>query len=72
MERTISVKLTLEQLESLLALADNQLFRMKFIDTKMPGYTSRPHNLQVATSAVQVLQEAFKSAKGFGAKTKTA
>ena len=46
-------------------LAENQLFRMKFIDPKMPGHRANPEMLQLAKAAVQVLQDAFKKAKGF-------
>jgi hypothetical protein len=64
----IPVKLSLEELQALLEMVENQLFRMKFIDSKMPGYKPNPERQRAATSAVSTLQEAFKSAKGFKAK----
>lgn len=66
--RKISVALTLDEMQAILTLAENQLFRVKHIDPKMPGYIVHPEELQVASSAVQVLAEAVKNAKQ--AKTK--
>ena len=66
--KKISVELTLEELQAILTLADHQLFRVKYIDPKMPGYVSRPDELRAANSAVQVLQDAVKTAKGIQAK----
>ncbi len=61
--KKISVSLSLEELQALVTLADNQLFRVKYIDPKMPGYVVQPKQLEVASSAVQVLGEALKAAK---------
>ena len=66
--KKIAVHLTLDELETILAMADNQLFRIKYIDSKMPGHRSHPEELRAAQSAVQVLQDAFKEAKGFTTK----
>jgi len=62
--KKISIKLTWEELQAIRTLAENQLFRVKYIDPKMPGYVSRPNELQNANSAVQVLQDALKTARG--------
>jgi hypothetical protein len=72
MTKKISVSLSLEQLQSLLTLAENQLFRVKHIDPKMPGYIVRPEELEVATSAVGIIGEALKTAKQAKLKTVTA
>jgi hypothetical protein len=61
----IPVKLTLDELQALLEMVENQLFRMKFIDSKIPGHKENPEKQRVASSAVSTLQEAFKKAKGF-------
>jgi hypothetical protein len=63
--KKIVVGFSLEELETLLALADNQLFRMKFIDSKLPGHTGRPEELKNAQALVQRLKDVFKDAKGF-------
>ena len=63
--KKLSVQFTLEELQALLELVDNQLFRMKYIDSKVPGYKSDPEKLKSATSAVQALKDTFKTAKGF-------
>ena len=64
----IAVQLTIEELQELLELVDNQLFRMKFIDPKIPGFKNNPEKLQAANSAVQTLREAFRKGKGFKTK----
>ena len=63
--KKLSVQLTLEELQELLELVDNQLFRMKYIDPKIPGHKTNPEKLRAATSAVQALRDTFKTAKGF-------
>jgi len=63
--KKLSVQFTVEELQALLELVDNQLFRMKYIDSKVPGYKSDPEKLKAATTAVQNLKETFKTAKGF-------
>jgi hypothetical protein len=58
--KKINVQFTAEELRALLRLSDNQFFRLKYIDPKMPGYKVDPDELRAAQSAVQVLQEALK------------
>ncbi len=70
--RKISVTLTLDQLQALLTLAENQLFRIKHIDPKIPGYIVHPEQLEISNSALQVLSEALKVAKQPKAKTVSA
>ncbi|MBL8293272.1 MAG: hypothetical protein JNN08_15605 [Bryobacterales bacterium] len=67
--KKIAVQFTVEELQALLTLADNQLFRMKFIDPKIPGYRNRPDELRAAQSAVQTLQESLNKEKGRVPKT---
>ena len=69
--KKISVALTLDELQALVTLADNQLFRVKYIDPKMPGYIIHPEELEVANSALQILSEALKSAKEVKTRTAT-
>jgi hypothetical protein len=61
----ITIAFTVEELQALLTLADNQFFRMKYIDPKIPGHKERPDELRAAQSAVQLLQNAVKAEKGF-------
>lgn len=63
--KKLTVQFTLEELQELLELVDNQLFRMKYIDSKIPGHKPNPDKLRAATSAVQTLRDTFKTAKGF-------
>ena len=61
----ISVKFSVEEIQALLELVENQLFRVKFIDTKLPGHKVNPEKLRHSSAAVSSLQEALKRAKGF-------
>jgi hypothetical protein len=63
--RKIMVQLTAEELRALVKLSDNQFFRLKYIDPKMPGYKADQEELRTAQSAVRVLQDALKKEKGF-------
>jgi len=60
----IGIELTLEELQALVTLANNQFFRMKYIDPKIPGHKERPDELRAAQSAVQVLENTLKAKKG--------
>jgi hypothetical protein len=60
----VSLKMSAEEAQALLELVDNQLFRMKFIDPKIPGHKENPDRLRLATVAVNRLKEAFRTAKG--------
>ena len=60
----ISVEFSLEQLQAIVVLANNQLFRVKYIDPKMPGHVNRPEELAISKEAVQVVEAALNKAKG--------
>ena len=59
-----SVEFSLEQLQALVTLADNQLFRVKYIDPKMPGHVNRPEELEISKQAVMLVRTALDAAKG--------
>jgi len=61
----IPVKLSVDEIQALLEMVENQLFRMKFIDTKLPGHKANPEKIKHSGSAVSTLQEALKRAKGY-------
>lgn len=61
----ITVQLTTQELQALLKLTENQFFRIKYLDPKMPGYKSHPEELEAAHSAVHALQSALRKEKGF-------
>ena len=64
----ISLRMSVDEVQALLELVDNQLFRMKFIDPKIPGHKHNPERLRLATTAVNRLKESFRSAKGIKAR----
>jgi hypothetical protein len=64
----ISVQFTLEQLQAIVVLANDQLFRVKYIDPKMPGHFNRPDQLEISKEAVQVVEAALNRAKGIKAR----
>jgi hypothetical protein len=45
-------------------LIENQLFRMKYIDPKIPGHRVDAERLGLANSAVNRIREALHKAKG--------
>jgi hypothetical protein len=49
----IPVKLSLEEIRALLEMVENQLFRMKFIDSKMPGHKANPEKQRVVVLGCQ-------------------
>jgi hypothetical protein len=67
--RKIKIELTVEELQALVTLTENQFFRIKFLDPKMPGYKARPEELKAARSAVATIHEALNEEKGFTGKT---
>ena len=60
---SISLSLTVDQIKALLQISQNQIFRLKFLDPKMPGYKARPGELEAAESAVQALMAALKEGR---------
>ena len=56
--------MSVDEVQALLELVDNQLFRMKFIDSKIPGHKGSPEKLRLATAAVSRLKDGFQRAKG--------
>ena len=56
----LNLKLTVDEVKALLQISRNQIFRMKFLDPKMPGYKAHPGELEAAESAVKVLEAALK------------
>jgi hypothetical protein len=63
--KKISVQLTFEELQTLVTMADNQLFRIKYIDSKIPGNIRNPETLRAAQAATEILQDALRREKGF-------
>jgi hypothetical protein len=60
----VAIKMSAEELRALLEMVDNQLFRMKYIDSKIPGHQKNPEELKLAAGAVGILREAFNRARG--------
>jgi hypothetical protein len=52
----INLKLSLDELRLLAALAADQLFRKQFIDPKMPGYRAKPEEMKLGKTLVARLQ----------------
>jgi uncharacterized protein (DUF2164 family) len=67
--KKISVQFTFEELQAAVTLASDQMFRVKYIDPKMPGYVSNQGKLDASKAALQALQDALEVAKGLNAKT---
>ena len=52
--------LSSEELKALATLAENQFFRMRYIDPKMPGYSIEPETFRASQSAVAILSDAIR------------
>jgi hypothetical protein len=52
--------LTAEQVKALLQITQNQLFRLKFLDPKMPGYKPRLGELENVESSIRILEGALR------------
>ena len=63
--KKIAIHLNIQELKTILMLADNQLFRMKFIDPKLPGHFNNGEQLRSAQAVVGILKDACKEASGF-------
>jgi hypothetical protein len=50
--KLINFALTVEELSLLASLASDQLFRRQFIDPKMPGYKSKPEEVNLGKALV--------------------
>jgi hypothetical protein len=53
--KNINLPLTPEELKALISLAESQMFRMKFIDPRIPGYKITPEAFSAAQSALRLL-----------------
>jgi len=63
--KKFKLDLTSEELKALATLAENQFFRMKYIDPKIPGYRIEPDAFRASQSAVALLSDAVKKERGF-------
>jgi hypothetical protein len=66
--KKIKLDLNTEELKALTTLAENQLFRMKFIDPRLPGYHIEPEVFRASQSATALLSDAMKKERGFPVK----
>lgn len=55
--------LTIEELEVLLPLAADQLFRNEFIDTRLPGFKKDNEKVQLAKAVIGRLKERLRLAQ---------
>jgi len=67
----ITLKLTVSELDILIGLAADQLFRKEFIDCRLPGFTSNAPDLQVGKQLVQRMRLAAGHAPVHTASTPT-
>jgi hypothetical protein len=58
-----SLELTLEELEVLLPLASDQLFRNEFIDTRLPGFKRDSEKVQLAKAVISRTKERLRLAQ---------
>jgi hypothetical protein len=54
--KTVTLKLTIKELELLTTLVADQLFRREFIDPKMPGYKSNADDMSLGKALIDRLR----------------
>ena len=64
MTRKIKLELSSDELKVLTTLADNQMFRMRFIDPKIPGYKVDPDSFRASQSVIGMLHVALDAQNG--------
>jgi len=57
------LELTFEELEVLLPLASDQLFRNQFIDTRFPGFEKNIQEIQSARAVIHRIKERLAQQK---------
>jgi len=58
-----SLDLTIEELEVLLPLASDQLFRNEFIDIRIPGFEQNREKVQAAKAVISRIKERLQQAQ---------
>ena len=61
--KKLSLELTVEELEVLLPLASDQLFRNEFIDTRMPGSKKSIEEIRSAKALISRIKERLRQAQ---------
>jgi len=59
----IRFQLSSEQVKAVAAMVEDQLFRVKFIDPKLPGHKSNLEQLHAAESALVILKESLQAGR---------
>ena len=57
------MQLTFQELEVLLPLATDQLFRNEFIDRRIPGFQKSPQDIQAAKAVLNQIKERLRLAQ---------
>jgi hypothetical protein len=60
----VRVEMSVEELQASVQFLTDQIFRVKFIDPKIPGNQSNVRQIRAAESALLLLQEALKTRSG--------
>jgi len=55
--------LSLEELEALLPLASDQLFRIEFIDSRLPGFEKNRERIQSTKAIISRIKERLRLAQ---------
>jgi hypothetical protein len=58
--RKLAFRMSKDEIRAVLSLADDQIFRLKFIDRKIPGYKFDAQKFESGLSGVEVLRHALR------------
>ncbi len=70
--KRIHLTLTAEELDLLVSLASDQLFRRQFIDPKMPGYKGNPEEVSRGKALLNRIRQGDDAARGVAAMSQRA
>ena len=65
MANKIRFLLDAAEMKLLATMAENELFRMRFVNPRLPGYRNDPEVLRAAQSVTARLTEVMKKQRGF-------
>ena len=58
--KKLVLRMSRDEIQAVLSLADDQMFRLKFIDRRLPGYKCDARKFELALSGVEILRQALK------------
>ena len=58
--QSITLSFTVDEIKAVLHTVHNQLFHIKYLDPRFPGYKAQPGQVEAVESAIRTLEAALK------------